>query len=183
VNTLKDTREKLPLINEKIRADQLQLIGSQGENVGVVSRREALQRAQDESLDLVLIAESGQEGVPVVKIMDFGKVLYDKKKKKAEAKKHQKVIQVKEVKIRPTIGIHDYQTKLKQAIQFLESGKRVKFTLFFKGREQANKDERGSEIFDKIENTLKEYGYTSDNMVQEKDMQAGRLWSRIYYLK
>jgi len=183
VNTLKDTREKLPLINEKIRADQLQLIGSEGENVGVVSRREALQRAQDESLDLVLIAESGQEGVPVVKIMDFGKVLYDKKKKKAEAKKHQKVIQVKEVKIRPTIGIHDYQTKLKQAIQFLESGKRVKFTLFFKGREQANKDERGSEIFDKIENTLKEHGYTSDNMVQEKDMQAGRLWSRIYYLK
>lgn len=183
MNTLKDTREKLPLINEKIRADQLQLIGSEGENVGVVSRREALQRAQDESLDLVLIAESGQEGVPVVKIMDFGKVLYDKKKKKAEAKKHQKVIQVKEVKIRPTIGIHDYQTKLKQAIQFLESGKRVKFTLFFKGREQANKDERGSEIFDKIENTLKEHGYTSDNMVQEKDMQAGRLWSRIYYLK
>ncbi|HRN77865.1 MAG TPA: translation initiation factor IF-3 [Candidatus Dependentiae bacterium] len=180
---LKDKREKSPLINEKIRADRFQLIGSSGENIGVVSRSQALQQADEEGLDLVLIAESGKDGLPVAKIMDFGKVLYEKKKKKAEAKKHQKVIQVKEVKISPKIGEHDYQTKMKQAIQFLEDGKRVKFTLFFRGREQATKDERGDELFAKIEKTFRDNGFTSDNMLQESDMKAGRLWSRIYYLK
>jgi translation initiation factor IF-3 len=183
VSTLKDKREKLPLINDKIRAESLQLIGSDGENIGVVTRQQALQQADEEGLDLVLIAESGKDGLPVAKVMDFGKVLYDKKKKKTEAKKHQKVIQVKEVKLSPKIGEHDYQTKMKQAMQFLKDGKRVKFTLFFRGREQATKDERGNELFGKIEKTFRDLGFTSDNMVQEADMKAGRLWSRIYYLK
>ena len=84
-----------------------------------------------------MIVESGKEGVPVVKIMDFGKALYEKKKKQHEAKKHQKLIQVKEVKISPKIGEHDFQTKMRQAMDFLNEGKRLKITLFFKGRENA----------------------------------------------
>ena len=138
--------------------------------------------AEDAGLDLVMLSESGKDGVPVVKIMDFGKALYEKKKKQTEAKKHQKVIQVKEIKIRPKIGEHDYQTKIKQAIQFLKEGKRLKITLFFKGRENVAKDERGYELFDKINKSFDEHGLAK-NLVQEKDTKLGQYWSRIYYLK
>ena len=115
-----------------------------------MTRGDALKIAQEAGLDLVMIAEEGREGVPVAKIMDFGKALYEKKKKQHEAKKHQKVIQIKEVKMGPKIGEHDFQTKMRQAIDFLKEGKRVKITLFFKGRENATKIERGTELFDKI---------------------------------
>src|SRR6185436_14679336 len=127
---MKDKREALPAINERIRASKFQLIGHDGENVGIVSKEQALQIAQEVGLDLVIIAEQGQSGLPVAKIMNFGKSLYEKKKKQAESKKHQRVIQVKEIKIRPKIGEHDYQTKMNQAIEFLKDGKRVKVTLF-----------------------------------------------------
>ena len=179
---LKDKREQQPLINEKIRAPKMQLIDHEGNNVGIVSRNQALTMAQDAGLDLVVLTERGKDEVPIAKIMDFGKALYEKKKKKAEAKKHQKVIQVKEIKFRPKIGEHDYQTKMKQAIQFLKAGKRVKFTLFFRGRENVLKEQKGSELFEKIGNTLAEQDLT-DNLVQEKDTKMGKLWSRIYYLK
>jgi translation initiation factor IF-3 len=179
---LKDKREQQPLINEKIRAPKMQLIDHEGNNVGIVSKNQALLMAQDAGLDLVILTERGKDEVPIAKIMDFGKVLYEKKKKKAEAKKHQKVIQVKEIKFRPKIGEHDYQTKMKQAIQFLKTGKRVKFTLFFRGRENILKEQKGGELFEKINNTLADNGLT-DNLVQEKDAKLGKLWSRIYYLK
>ena len=122
-----------------------------------------------------------REGVPVVKIMDFGKALYAKKKKQAEAKKSQKVIQVKEIKIRPKIGEHDYQTKMNQAIQFLKDGKRLKVTLMFKGREIVLQQERGKELFDKVDKSFQDAGLA--HVVQEKDSRMGQLWSRIYYLK
>lgn len=160
----------------------MQLIDHDGQNIGVVSRAEALGRAQEVGLDLVLLAENGNFGVPVVKVMDFGKSLYEKKKKKNESKKHQSVIQVKEIKISPKIGEHDYQTKMKQMIQFLQSGKRVKITLFFRGRENVDRDDRGGHLFGRIEQTLSEQEY-GDNLAQEKDAIAGKLWSRIYYLK
>ena len=82
---------------------------------------------------MVLIAEEGREGVPVAKVMDFGKALYEKKKKQHEAKKHQKVIQIKEIKIAPKIGEHDFQTKMRQAMEFLKEGKRVKITCSSRG--------------------------------------------------
>ena len=179
---MKERREQGPSINDRIRAAQLQLIGSDGAYVGIVSRDDALHMAEEEGLDLVLLAESGSEGVPVAKIMDFGKTLYEKKKKQSEAKKHQKIIQIKEVKMRPKIGDHDYETKMKQAIQFLKSGKRVKFTLSFRGRENITREERGNEIFKKIDETLQKYDLRK-NLVQEKDTKMGQFWSRIYYLK
>lgn len=175
-------KEPVTLINERIRADRMQLITHTGENVGEVSRGQALRMAQEAGLDLVLLTDSGKDGLPVVKIMDFGKVLYSKKKNKAEAKKHQKVIQVKEVKIRPKIGEHDYQTKFKQILAFLNSGKRVKVTLWFKGRENATREERGKELFERIEQSFTEQGMT-ENLAQERDAKAGQIWSRIYYLK
>lgn len=170
------------MINERIRAQNVQLITHTGQNVGVVSRDQALTMAQEANLDLVVIAEKGAEGVPVTKIMDFGKAQYEKKKKLVEAKKHQKTIQIKEVKFRPKIGEHDYQTKIKHAVQFLKDGKRVKFTLFFRGRENITKAERGAEMFAKIDKSLDEHGLLK-NLVQERDMRMGQFWSRIYYIK
>lgn len=175
-------KETTHLVNERIRNEKMQLITQDGDNIGVVSRSQALRMAEEAGLDLVLLTEAGKDGLPIVKIMNFGKVLYEKKKNKTEAKKHQKVIQVKEVKLRPKIGEHDYQTKLKQIMQFLEEGKRVKITLWFKGRENATKDDRGKELFDKIEAAFIKQGLM-ENLAQEKDAKAGQLWSRIYYLK
>ncbi len=170
----------LPLTNEQIRFPRVQLITHEGKNEGVVSRYDAMRMAQEAGLDLVVIADNGAEGFPVVKIMDFGKALYAKKKKQAEAKKHQKVIQVKEIKIRPKIGGHDFQTKMNQAIQFLKEGKKLKVTLMFKGRELVLQQERGKEIFDKIDAVFTDAGII---VIQEKDAKLGQLWSRIYYLK
>lgn len=179
---MKGKKETLPLVNEKIRAEEVQLITQDGTNVGILAKNKALKMAEEAGLDLVLIAEQGKEGVAVVKIMDFGKVLYEKKKKRVEAKKHQKIIKVKEIKVRPKIGEHDYQIKVKQMIQFLKSGKHVKVTLSFRGRESMTKRERGTEFFEKVDQSLSKYGL-SQNLVQEKETKMGKLWSRIYYLK
>lgn len=159
----------------------MQVINHEGANLGVISRDEALRLAREAHLDLVMIAPSGKDDVPVTKIMDFGKVLYAKKKKLTEAKKHQKTIQIKEIKLRPKIGEHDFQTKMKQAMQFLEDGKRLKVTLSFKGREVLARDERGAEIFAKIDATFQDHNL--EGVIQEKDMKAGPMWSRIYFLK
>lgn len=182
MTTVKPKIDNLPLINEKIRYDKMQLITHEGKNLGIVSREDALKFARVVGLDLAIIAESGSEGVPVAKVMDFGKVLYAKKKQQAEAKKKQQVIQIKELKIRPKIAEHDYQTKLNQALQFLKEGKRVKVTLMFKGREAAMREERGAELFNKIQQTFEDQGVLK-NLVQEKDVKAPQMWSRIYYLK
>ena len=175
-------KDKLPLINENIRSSQVQLITHEGNNIGVVSRSQALQMAQEVNLDLVVISQRSSGDTPVVKIMDFGKSLYEKKKKQAEAKKHQKVIQVKEIKIRPKISENDYQTKMKRAMQFLRAGKRLKVSLFFRGRENITKHERGPELFAKVDKTLEEHGLLKD-LVQEKGSRVGQSWSKIYYLK
>lgn len=169
-------------VNENIRGQKLQLIDENGVNQGVLPRDEALRLAREADLDLVLLSETGAESVPVVKIMDFGKALYEKKKKLAEAKKHQKIIQIKEVKFRPKIGVHDFETKMKRAIDFLKTGKHVKITLMFRGRELANKYERGTELFERIHKVFEENDMLKD-LVQEKDSRAGQFWSRIYYIK
>ncbi len=183
LTTLKAKQEgaATPLMNEKIRFDRMQVISADGRNLGILSRDEALKLARQADLDLVLLSEKGGEGQPVVKIMDFGKALYAKKKQLAEAKKHQKVIEVKELKLRPKIGEHDYQTKMNQAIQFLKEGKHLKVTLMFKGREAAMRDEKGEELFAKINSSLEAAGLTK--VMQEKDAKAPSMWSRVYYLK
>ena len=173
--------KNLQPINENIRFPKIQLITHEGQNIGVVSRDEALRLAHLASLDLVLIAESGSDGYPLAKIMDFGKAQYAKKKKLTEAKKHQKTIQVKEIKVRPKIGEHDFKTKMNQGVQFLNDGKHLKITVAFRGREIMNKEERGTQLFEKIDSYLKESGLT--NLMQEKDAKIGQLWSRTYYMK
>lgn len=172
-------RDDGQLINERIRYPRVQLITHEGQNVGIVSREEALQFADAVGLDLVLLNDTGD--TPICKVMDFGKVLYERKKKQGEAKKKQKVIQIKEIKLRPKIGEHDYETKIKQAVQFLNDGKRVKVTLVFRGRENVDKEVRGNEFFDRIEKSFETHGLK--NLVNEKDVPLGQFWSRIFYTK
>lgn len=167
-------------VNEQIKAARIQVIDQQGENKGVITREEALKLARSAELDLVMVAE--KDGVPIAKIVDYGKILYAKKKKQAEAKKHQKVIQIKEIKLRPKIGEHDYQIKMKQMSQFLQEGKHVKVTLVFKGREVALGKETSTEMFNRILQTLHD-DYGLENVTQEKEAKAGSLWSRIYTKK
>jgi translation initiation factor IF-3 len=172
-------REDTSPINENIKAVRVQLITHEGQNVGVVTREQALQFAETVGLDLVMLNDTAP--VPVCKIMDYGKVLYERKKKQADSKKHQKVIQIKEIKLRPKIGEHDYKTKIEQAVRFLQDGKRVKMTLCFRGRENVSKDERGVELFDKIDASLAEHGVKG--IMTEGDSRMGQFWSRIYYIK
>ncbi len=171
-----------PLMNEKIPYPYVQLITHEGENLGQVPRLEALRLAAAAGLDLVIIADRGSAELSVAKIMDYGKASYAKKKQQADAKKHQKVIQVKELQIRPKIGEHDFQTKVQAGVKFLLDGKRLKVTLIFKGREIAMKNERGAELFEKIGVVFDEAGLTK-RLVQEKDAKTQQLWSRVYYLK
>ncbi|WP_459870679.1 translation initiation factor IF-3 [Halomonas shantousis] len=130
-------QEKRAPINDRIRADEVRLIDSEGEQVGVVPMQEALERAEAEGLDLVQISS----GDPIVcKIMDYGKSLFEQKKQKSAQKKKTKQIQVKEVKFRPGTDEGDYQVKLKNLTRFLEGGDKGKVTLRFRGREMAHQD-------------------------------------------
>ena len=124
--------------NESIRVPQIRLIGSKGEQIGIVPTKDGLRRAQEEGLDLVEVA--GQMKPPVCRILDLGKYLYSLEKKEKEARKKQKTIDIKEVKMTSKIDIHDYQTKVRNARKFLERGDKVKLTLFFRGREITHAD-------------------------------------------
>ena len=168
------------LINQNIKALKVRIISIEGNDLGIVDRSVALTMAKDAGLDLVQLSET--DGVPLVKIMDFGKNLYSKKKKMSEGKKKQKVIKVKEVKLRPSIGDHDYQTKLNNSIKFLNEGNKVKITLVFrKGREAFKKNEHGIALFERVDQTFADADL--QNIAQEKDMISMTFWSRIYYLK
>jgi len=136
-----------PRINEDIKAKQVRLIDETGENRGVVSIKEALSIADEAGLDLIEI--SPQAVPPVCKVLDFGKYKYEVQKRKNEAKKNQKVVNIKELKLRPAIDTHDYEVKLKQAKKFLSQGDKVKFTMRFKGRE-LSANTMGKDILDKI---------------------------------
>src|SRR5215813_1544194 len=120
-------------INERIRAREIRVIGDEGEQIGVMPPFEALKKARERNLDLVEISPNAVP--PVCRIMDYGKYLYQQEKKEREAKKHQKVITVKEVKFRINVDDHDYETKKNHVIRFLEEGDKVKATIFFRGRE------------------------------------------------
>ena len=127
-----------PRVNEEIRAPQVRLIDQDGEMQGVMTAREAMQRAYRVGLDLLEISPNAEP--PVVKILDFGKFKYEQQKKKNEAKKKQKVIEIKEIKVRPNIDENDYQVKLRAMKSFIEEGDKVKVTLRFRGREMAHQD-------------------------------------------
>lgn len=124
--------------NEKIRAPQIRLIGTSGEQIGIVPVKEGLRRAQEAGLDLVEVAPNARP--PVCRILDLGKYLYSLSKKEKEARKKQKVIVLKEIKMTSKIEEHDYQTKLRNAKRFLSRGDKVKLTLFFRGREIIHKE-------------------------------------------
>lgn len=136
-----------PRINEEIKVKEVRLIDENGENRGIVSIREALTLAAEADLDLIEI--SPQATPPVCKILDFGKYKYEMQKRKAEAKKNQKVIEIKELKLRPMIDTHDYEVKIKQAKKFLSDGNKVKFTMRFKGREM-NTSNLGQDVLHRI---------------------------------
>ena len=138
-------------INENITARQVRLIDANNENRGIVSIKEALRIAEDSGMDLIEI--SPQATPPVCKILDFGKYRYEQQKKKNEAKKNQKVVEIKELKLRPVIETHDYEVKIKQAKKFLEQGNKVKFTMRFKGRELSAND-MGQQIMKQIVDDL-----------------------------
>ncbi|MEO1205272.1 MAG: translation initiation factor IF-3 [Pseudomonadota bacterium] len=125
-----------PRMNENIRVREVRLIDETGENVGVVERDDALNRAIEAGMDLVEISPDAQP--PVAKIMDYGKFKFEQQKKAAEARKKQKTIEIKEVKMRPAIDDHDYQTKMKHIKRFFDGGDKVKVTLRFRGREMAH---------------------------------------------
>ena len=127
-----------PRSNREIRIPKIQLIDEEGQNLGVMPTDQALKMAEDAGLDLVEISPNAEP--PVCKILDLGKLKYANQKKAAEARKNQKVIEIKEIKMRPNIDSHDYETKMKAVRRFFEEGDKVKLTLRFRGREMAHQD-------------------------------------------
>ena len=136
-----------PRINDDIKAKQVRLIDENGENRGIVSISQALEMADAAGFDLIEI--SPQATPPVCKILDYGKYKYELQKRKAEAKKNQKVVETKELKLRPMIDTHDYEVKVKQAKKFLSEGNKVKFTMRYKGREMSANN-MGKEVLDRL---------------------------------
>jgi translation initiation factor IF-3 len=142
-----------PRVNEEIRVPQVRLIDQYGEMIGVMSVREALMRAYDAGLDLLEISPNAVP--PVVKILDYGKYKYEQQKKANEARKRQKVVEIKEIKVRPNIDDHDYDVKMRQAREFIGEGDKVKVTLRFRGREMAHQD-LGLKVLDRIRTEMSE---------------------------
>ena len=149
------TRPKGPRTNERIRAQEVQVINSQGQNLGTLRLKEAIEAAKQEGLDLIEISPNANP--PVCKIIDIGKYKYDLQKKANKAKKKQKIINLKEIKLRPVTEIHDYNFKIKNAQKFLEKGDKVKFTVRFKGREMQHTD-LGNKLMDRIINDTASIG-------------------------
>jgi len=142
-----------PRINDAIRVREVRLIDENGQNVGVVSRQDAMDRATAAGLDLVEVSPDASP--PVCKILDFGKFKYQEQKKAAEARKNQKVVEIKEIKMRPSIDDHDYGVKMKAIRRFFEEGDKVKITLRFRGREMAHQ-ELGMDLLQRVKSDLGE---------------------------
>ena len=151
----KRTRARGPKSNNRINSPEVQVIASSGENLGILNTNEAISMAKEEGLDLIEIAPNARP--PVCKIIDIGKYKYDAQKKANQAKKKQKKIEVKEIKLRPVTETHDYQFKIKNAQKFISKGDKVKFTIRFKGRELQH-SHLGQELMDKIKLDMQEVG-------------------------
>jgi len=142
-----------PRINDDIRNAQIQLIDQAGQNIGTVETMVAIRMAQEAGMDLVEISPNTTP--PVCKIMDYGKYKYSVQKKTAEARKRQKTVEIKEIKLRPMIDDHDYDVKMRAMQRFFEEGDKVKITLRYRGREMAHQD-IGTRLLDKIKNDVAE---------------------------
>jgi translation initiation factor IF-3 len=152
------------IMNDHIRATELRVLGDDGEQFGIISRADALQIAEDKGLDLVLVSPDAKP--PVAKVMDYGKHKYEIEKKKKEAKKNQKKIEVKEVKFSCKIAENDINYKVKHAREFLEKGKHVKLRVFLRGREMAN-PELGVEVLKRVWPMLEDVGNLEKDAHQE----------------
>ncbi|MCE9507472.1 MAG: translation initiation factor IF-3 [Alphaproteobacteria bacterium] len=157
-----------PRVNTQIRADKIRLIGADGEMVGVVSVREALVAAQEAGLDLIEISPNADP--PVCKISDFGKYRYEMQKKEAAARKNQKIVLTKELKIRPNIEEHDFQVKVRSAKRFIDEGDKVRFTMQFRGREFEHK-EIGIAVLGRMRTELADYA----KIEQEPRFEGGQM--------
>lgn len=146
------TREG-PRVNDEIAVMRVRLVDERGNMVGIVGRNDALSMASDVGLDLVEIAPNADP--PVCKILDFGKYKYEEQKKKNEARKKQKIIEVKEIKLRPSIDDHDYDVKMRSMVKFIEEGDKVKVTMRFRGRELAHQ-ELGMDVLVRVKDDLDE---------------------------
>jgi len=149
------TKPKGPKTNERIRALEVQVISSDGKNLGTLSTQEAINIAKQEGLDLIEISPNANP--PVCKIIDVGKYKYDQQKKAHKAKKKQKIMNLKEIKLRPVTEIHDYNFKIKNAQRFLKKGDKVKFTVLFRGREMQHTD-LGYDLMKRIKEDTVSFG-------------------------
>ena len=149
------TKDKGPKSNNRITAPEVQVIGSDGENIGIINTNEAILMAKEQGLDLIEIAPNAKP--PVCKIIDMGKFKYDAQKKANVAKKKQKIVLLKEIKMRPVTETHDYDFKVKNAKKFIGKGDKVKFTIRFKGRELQH-SHLGRELMDKIKTDMQDIG-------------------------
>ncbi len=149
------TRPRGPRSNNKITSPEVQVITNNGENLGIITISEAVSRAKEEGLDLIEIAPNAKP--PVCKIMDMGKYKYDQQKKANKAKKKQKKIELKEIKLRPVTEVHDYTFKIKNAQKFISKGDKVKFTIKFRGRELQHTN-LGNELMEKIKTDMQSIG-------------------------
>lgn len=151
-------------VNNRIRAREVRLISEDGEQVGIFSLKDALVKASEAGLDLVEVAP--ESSPPVCRIMDYGKYLYEQKKRGKESKKRQRVTHLKEIKMRPKISEHDYQFKTRHAQRFLEAGDKAKITMMFRGREMAH-IELGRRILDRLAEDLAEISVVERSPTQE----------------
>ena len=149
------TKDRGPRSNNRISSPEVQVIATDGKNLGILSTNEAISMAKKEGLDLIEIASNANP--PVCKIMDMGKFKYDAQKKANLAKKKQKIISLKEIKMRPVTETHDYEFKVKNAKKFIAKGDKVKFTIRFKGRELQH-SHLGNKLMTKIKEDMKEIG-------------------------
>ena len=160
------TKPKGPKANERIRSPQVQVISSDGKNLGTLATQKAINVAKQEGLDLIEISPNANP--PICKIIDVGKYKYDLQKKANKNKKKQKIVNLKEIKLRPVTEIHDYNFKIKNAQKFLEKGDKVKFTVKFRGREMQH-THLGDKLMDRIINDTAELG-----KVEVKPKMEGR---------
>ena len=149
------TKDRGPKSNNRITAPEVQVIGSDGDNIGILNTNEAISMAKEQGLDLIEIAPNAKP--PVCKIIDMGKFKYDAQKKANVAKKKQKIVLLKEIKMRPVTETHDYDFKVKNAKKFIGKGDKVKFTIRFKGRELQH-SHLGRELMDKIKVDMQDVG-------------------------
>ena len=154
------TRPKGPRANHRINSPEVQVIASSGENLGIMNTTKAISIAKEEGLDLIEIAPNASP--PVCKIIDMGKFKYDAQKKANKAKKKQKIVLLKEIKLRPVTETHDYDFKVKNAKKFIMKGDKVKFTIRFKGRELQH-SHLGNELMNKIQEDMKDVGKVEMN--------------------